>query len=92
VEDSSARNEYNFRLIFELWTWNVDTVKDPDFVARGLHGELKAARLCVDIPIGPRYIVVVYREIKGRDGFIITARLGSDVGNLIRGGVVWLRK
>jgi uncharacterized membrane protein len=25
VQDSSARNGYNFRLIFELWTWNVDT-------------------------------------------------------------------
>jgi hypothetical protein len=25
VQDSWTRNGYNFRLIFELWTWNVDT-------------------------------------------------------------------
>jgi len=25
VQDSSARDGYNFRLIFELWTWNVDS-------------------------------------------------------------------
>jgi hypothetical protein len=25
VQDWSSRNGYNFRVIFELWTWNVDT-------------------------------------------------------------------
>jgi len=25
LQDSAAPNGYNFRLIFELWTWNVDS-------------------------------------------------------------------
>jgi hypothetical protein len=25
MQDSSARDGYNFRLILELWTWNVDS-------------------------------------------------------------------
>ena len=70
----------------------LETVKDPDFIARGLHGELKAARLYIDMPVGPRYLVVVYREVNAKDGFIITSRLGSGVSNLIKGGVIWRRK
>jgi hypothetical protein len=70
----------------------LETVEDPDFVARGLHGELKAARLSIELPMGPRYFVVVYGEVDARDGFIITARLGSGVSNLIKGGVIWRRK
>jgi len=50
----------------------LETVKDPDFIAKGLHGELKAARLYIDIPMGPRYLVVVYREVNARVGLIIT--------------------
>jgi hypothetical protein len=64
----------------------------PDFVAKGLRGELKAARLWIELPMGPRYFVVVYREANAKDGFIITARLGSGVSNLIKGGVIWRRK
>jgi hypothetical protein len=33
-----------------------------------------------------------YREISLEDGFIITARVGADVGNVIKRGVVWRRK
>jgi len=67
-------------------------VKDPDFVAKGLHGELKAVRLSIDLPMGARYVVVVYREVSPEDGFIITARIGSGVANLIKGGVIWRKK
>ena len=67
-------------------------VKNLDFVAKGLHGELKASRLSIELPMGPRYFIVVYREVSAKDGFIITARLGSGVSNLIKGGVVWRRK
>jgi len=70
----------------------LEAVEDPDFVAKGLHGELKAARLFIELPMGPRYFVVVYREVGAGDGFIITARLGSGVSNLIKGGVIWRRK
>ncbi len=70
----------------------LEAVSNPDFVSRGLHGELKAAKLYGDFPMGPRYLIVMYREVKPDDGFIITARISSDVGNVIRGGVVWQKK
>ena len=67
-------------------------MKDPDFLAKGLHGELKAVRLSIDLPMGARYVVVVYREVSPEDGFIITARIGSGVASLIKGGVIWRKK
>lgn len=70
----------------------VETVTNPDFVAKGIRGELKASRLYADLPMGPRYLIVVYREVGPDDGFIITARISSDVGNVIRGGIAWQRK
>jgi hypothetical protein len=70
----------------------LEVVRDPDFIARGLHDELKAVRLSIDLPMGARYIVVVYREITPKDGFIITARLGSGIANVIKGGVLWRKK
>jgi hypothetical protein len=67
-------------------------LKDPDFVAKGLHGELKAVRLSIDLPLGARYVVVVYRELSVEDGFMITARIGSGVANVIKGWVIWRKK
>jgi hypothetical protein len=70
----------------------LETIEHPDFVARGFLGEFKAVRLYLVLPIGQKYLIVAYREIDRRNGFIITARFGSDIGDLIRGGVVWRRK
>jgi hypothetical protein len=50
----------------------LETVKDPDFIAKGLHGELKAVKLLIDLPMGARYLIVIYREVTPEDGFIIT--------------------
>ena len=47
----------------------LDAVQNPDFVARGSHGALKAVR-----NMGKkRWMVVVYRESSKEDGFVITA-------------------
>src|SRR3990172_5070640 len=105
MSDSALRsvNGVPIRLTAERWAHIVarhpeidhyhnhimETVANPDFVAKGTHSELKAARLYADLPMGPRYLIVVYKEIKTNDGFIITARISSDVGNLIRGGILW---
>lgn len=108
MSDSAPRsvNSVPIRLTAERWAHIVrrhpeiehyhdrviETLTNPDFVAKGLHGELKAARLYADLPIGPRFIIVVYTEARSDDGFIITARISSDVGNVIRGGIVWQKK
>ena len=68
----------------------IETATNPDFVARRTQG--KVAKLCADLPMGPRYLIVVYKEVGPDDGFIITARISSDVGNVIRRGIAWQRK
>jgi hypothetical protein len=60
----------------------LDIVQKPDFIARGSHGALKAIR-----SMGKeRWMVVVYRELSRRDGFVITAYL---LGKRPRGEVIW---
>ena len=60
----------------------LDTIERPAVIVRGSHGALKAAR-----SIGKRrWIVVVYRELGKRDGFVITAYLLSTKP---KGDVVW---
>jgi hypothetical protein len=51
----------------------LDTVEKPDFVTRGSRGALKAVRS----KGSKKWMVVVYRELSRRDGFVITAYLLS---------------
>jgi len=48
----------------------IEAVRDPDFIAKGLHGELKAVRLFVDLEIGARYLIVVYRDAVLHDSIL----------------------
>ena len=103
---SKSVNRVPIRLTQERWSHIVtrhpelkkyqsrllETISNPDFAAKGLHGELKAAKLYRDFQMGPRYLVVMYREDTSADGFIITARISSDVGNTIRRGIIWQKK
>ncbi len=60
----------------------LDTVEKPDFVARGSHGALKAVK-----NMGrKKWMVVVYRELAKKDGFVITAYLLSKRP---KGDVIW---
>lgn len=60
----------------------LDTVERPDFVVRGSHGSLKAARNKGK----KRWLVVIYRELSKQDGFVITAYLLSKKP---QGEVTW---
>ena len=51
----------------------LETLEDPDAIYEGGSGELLAAK---EIQTD-KYIVVVYREISEKDGFVITAFLSS---------------
>jgi len=60
----------------------LDVIERPDSVVRGSHGALKAMR-----SMGHRkWIVVVYRELSRRDGFVITAYL---LTKRPKGEVIW---
>jgi len=89
-------NDVPIRLTYERWYHIVEnhddlasmfhevlgTVQKPDFIVRGSHGAFKAAR-----SMGrKRWMVVVYREVSKRDGFVITAYL---LLKRPRGEVIW---
>jgi len=68
----------------------VDTVQDPDLVIKGLRGELKALKLYTKLRIGPKYLVVIYREAR-EEKIIITAYFTSNVGR-VKGEVTWRKQ
>lgn len=65
----------------------LETVESPDLVVRGLRGELKALRFYPALHIGPKYLVVVYREFP-EEKVIITAYFTSSVAR-VKGEVIW---
>ena len=99
MEVAYSVNGIPIRLTFERWyhiTENHDdlasyfhdvleTVENPDLVARGNKGSLKAAR-----NLGRRkWLVVVYKEGSKRDGFIITAYF---LDTKPKGEIIWQRR
>jgi len=68
----------------------IETVEEPDIVVQGHGEELLAMRFYEVTPVGPKHLVVVYREDKG---IIITAFFISKADRLIRRRrVVWRRR
>jgi hypothetical protein len=62
----------------------LDAVEDPEYILRGYKGTLIAV-----VHLGKRsYLNVVYRELSQTDGFIITARIESQ---LHRSKIIWRR-
>lgn len=64
-----------------------ETVERPEKVLKGGHGENKAVRFVERTHLGPKYLVVVYRE-RGARKDIITAYFTSDPKR-IKGDLVW---
>jgi hypothetical protein len=62
-----------------------ETLEDPDAIYEGGSGELLAAKEIHS----DKYIVVVYKEISEKDGFVITAFLSSRRKQLERRRMVW---
>ncbi|MBS7620817.1 hypothetical protein KEJ32_01640 [Candidatus Bathyarchaeota archaeon] len=62
-------------------------VQEPDLIIKGLRGGFKALKFYVDLHIGPKYLVVIYRE-KGEEKVIITAYFTSNVA-MVKGEIVW---
>jgi hypothetical protein len=85
MDIANSVNRVPIRLNYERWYHIVEnhdemasyyhdvleTIEEPEFVVRGNHGALKAAR-----SLGKRkWLAVVYREMSRNDGFVITAYL-----------------
>jgi len=70
----------------------LETIRDPDFVVAGKEEELLAARLYKKTYIGPKYIIVVYRE-RNKEGFVITAFMTSKIDDITkRRQILWRRQ
>ena len=69
----------------------LETVSNPDCVVAGKKEELLAVRLYEKTHIGPKHLIVIYRE-RDAEGFIITAFMTSKVDNVLRRKVLWRRQ
>jgi len=65
----------------------VEAFRNPDLIIRGLRGELKALKFYAELHVEPKYLVVVYRELR-EEKVIITAYFTSNVAR-VKGEVVW---
>jgi len=65
----------------------VEVASRPEVVLKGRRGELKAVSFLHPTHIGPKYLVVVYKERKRRKD-IIAAYFTSDLKK-VKGEVVW---
>jgi hypothetical protein len=96
VDIAYSVNGVPIRLTYERWfhiTENHDdlasyyfqvleAIEKPEFIVRGNRGTLKATK-----NIGKnKWLVVVYREISKKDGFIITAYFLDERA---KGDVIW---
>jgi hypothetical protein len=96
MEVAYSVNGVPIRLTYERWYHIVenhdelasyfhdvlDTIEKPDLVACGSKGSMKASR-----NMGRRrWLVVIYKELSKRDGFVITAYL---LDRKPKGEVIW---
>lgn len=65
----------------------LETIADPDAVARGKSGELLALKT-----LERQTLVVVYRETSKADGFVITAFFTTQPERITRRGLLWQKR
>jgi hypothetical protein len=66
----------------------LETIEEPEKIYEGKMGEYIAVRKIEE----NKYIVVIYKEIKREDGFIITAFLTKRKKSLERRRTIWESK
>ena len=49
----------------------LETLAEPELIQQGDYGELLAIRSYPETPLTSKYLVVVYREVDQKDGFIL---------------------
>jgi len=103
IQVIKSKNEVSVRLTSERWahitTSHTDmndnkdlllkTVEDPDMILKGVTDELRAVRFYQKTHLGPKYLMVAYKELSYGDGFITTAYKTSKVDKIIKRGVIW---
>lgn len=99
IGQAQSKNEVSIRLTDERWYHIVEhhedlaghahtvleIIENPDFIAAGWLDELLAVRRLRN----GKHLVVVYREISGADGFVITAYFTRRIARLERRKILW---
>ena len=100
MDAAISRNGVPIRLTEERWFHIVEThdemagrydevlsaIEEPDYIIRGYRDALVALKT-----IGKKYMAVIYKEIRKKDGFVITAFLTSKV-RIEKEVVLWEKK
>jgi len=82
-----SKNSVAIRLTIERWNHIVErhpemqnqkekvlqAITGPHLIQQGDFGELVAARFYKETPLTSKYLIAVYKEVSGADGFLITA-------------------
>ena len=55
----------------------LEAINAPDYILKGTAGEKVSVKFFQKTSLGPKYVVVPYREISASEGFIITAYMMS---------------
>ncbi len=96
-----SKNKILVRLTKELWFHIVEnhnelagrisevleTVAEPDIITKGVKAELLAVK-----KINNKWLIVVYKEIEKKDGFIITAFITSRIKYLLKKEIIWKKQ
>lgn len=67
----------------------LETLAEPELIQQGDYDELLAIRFYAGTPLTSKYLVVVYREIDPKDGFIVTAYFTSRPSS--KRAILWKR-
>ena len=69
----------------------IETTQNPDMMLRGIADEMRAVRFFPKTHLGPKHVVVAYKEVSPWDGFVLTAYKTSKVDKIMKRGVIWKR-
>jgi len=70
----------------------IKTIEDPETITKGVSDELRCIRFFPNTHLGPKYLMVAYKELSPNDGFIITAYKTSRIRKLIGREIVWTKQ
>ena len=96
-----SKNNVPIRLTGERWSHIIkrhpemegqkdkvlETIKKPELIQQGDFGEFIAIRYYRTTPLTSKYLVVIYKEVRSLDGFIITSYFSNKPSE--RREVVW---
>lgn len=70
----------------------IKTIEAPETITKGVSDELRCIRFFPRTHLGPKYLMVAYKELSPNDGFIITAYKTSKIRKLASREIIWTRQ